>query len=158
MQKFTICFIRQDKNILLLNRDHPRWMGSWNGVGGKIEKGESPNICILREVIEETGIKLSNIKYKGTINRIIDNNKTGEIYAFVSDLPTDYIFNTPIKISEGILDWKEVSWILHPQNTGIASDVPYFLPTMLQDDNEYEYLCVFHKDTIIDFSKKIIIS
>lgn len=54
MLKYTICFIKRADNILLLNREKPGWMGSWNGVGGKIETGETPIECILREIYEET--------------------------------------------------------------------------------------------------------
>lgn len=30
--------------------------GKWNGIGGKIEPGESPSLCARREFFEETGI------------------------------------------------------------------------------------------------------
>ena len=50
MLEFTICFIKQGNNILLLNREKPTWMGNWNGVGGKIHARESPKQCILREI------------------------------------------------------------------------------------------------------------
>ena len=36
--------------------------GKWVGVGGKIEKGESPEECAVREVFEETGLKAEELK------------------------------------------------------------------------------------------------
>ncbi len=156
MNKYTICFIKQDSKVLLLNRENPRWMGRWNGIGGKIEQGETPDTCVLREVYEETGIKLTNVIYKGTINTIIDNEKADEIYAFISEISKEIKFKTPIKSSEGILDWKELSWILHPQNTGVAEDIAYFFPTMLLKDEVYEHQCIFNKNSLIGFSQRII--
>ncbi|MCK5130449.1 MAG: NUDIX domain-containing protein, partial [Clostridiales bacterium] len=46
--KYTICFIKRNDEILLLNRENDSWMGCWNGVGGRLEDGESPTECILR--------------------------------------------------------------------------------------------------------------
>ncbi|USK57773.1 NUDIX domain-containing protein (plasmid) [Cytobacillus solani] len=42
----------------MLNREKPPIMGVWNGVGGKIEKGETSDEGALREVFEETGIRV----------------------------------------------------------------------------------------------------
>ncbi len=151
MAIYTICFIKQGNKILLLNREKPRWMGSWNGIGGKIEEGETPTECVLREVYEETEIKLDNIKYKGTINRIESNSQDGEIHAFVAELSEDYFYETPRKLSEGILDWKLLSWILHPENTGVATNVPRFLPIMLEKDGLYKHLCMYENNLLIGY-------
>lgn len=63
MFEYTICFIAQQDKVLLLNREKPSWMGSWNGVGGSLEDGETPEDCVLREVMEETAIKLEDVKF-----------------------------------------------------------------------------------------------
>ena len=30
--------------------------GKWNGLGGKLEPGETPEQCVIREVAEESGL------------------------------------------------------------------------------------------------------
>ena len=55
---YTLCLIRQDDHFLLLNRQKQPAMGMWNGVGGKIEPGETPTAAVIRETFEETGIAL----------------------------------------------------------------------------------------------------
>jgi 8-oxo-dGTP diphosphatase len=35
----------------------------WNGLGGKFEKGETPEECVVREVLEESGMSIQNPKY-----------------------------------------------------------------------------------------------
>lgn len=42
-------------------------MGVWNGVGGKIEKGETSDMGAQREVFEETGIEVESFFSKGTV-------------------------------------------------------------------------------------------
>ncbi|KAA0773844.1 MULTISPECIES: NUDIX domain-containing protein [Bacillus cereus group] len=42
MYKHTLCFIKRNEEILMLNREYDPVKGLWNGVGGKIEKGETP--------------------------------------------------------------------------------------------------------------------
>ncbi len=41
--------------------------GKWNGLGGKIEPGESPEECAVREVREESGLETDSLLYKGFI-------------------------------------------------------------------------------------------
>lgn len=150
MLKYTICFIKQENKILLLNREKPSWMGSWNGVGGKLEEGETPTECIIREVFEETSIKLENVQYKGIVTWKEDGIKSGGMYAFTASIPDDFLYKTPIKVREGILDWKDIQWILNPDNTGVALNVPKYLPKMLNDDNMYEHLCEFKNDILLN--------
>ncbi len=149
MLKYTICFIRQGDNILLINREKPSWMGSWNGVGGKLEKGETPEECILREVLEETSIRLQNVEYKGVVTWVEDGIFSGGMYAFVADIPKNFSYITPKKVREGILDWKNISWILNSKNTGVALNIPMFLPKMLNENNKYEHICVFEEDRLL---------
>lgn len=58
MFKYTVCFVKKNNELLMLNREKEKApiMGVWNGVGGKIEKGETPDMGAQREVFEETGI------------------------------------------------------------------------------------------------------
>ncbi len=53
MYKQTLCFIRRNDELLMLNREYKPTLGLWNGVGGKIEGNETPLECVIREVKEE---------------------------------------------------------------------------------------------------------
>ena len=39
----------------------------WIGVGGGFEYGESPEECALRETLEETGLTLTDYRYRGIV-------------------------------------------------------------------------------------------
>ena len=41
--------------------------GKWIGIGGKLDKNESPYDCVIREFYEETGLTLKNVILKGYI-------------------------------------------------------------------------------------------
>jgi 8-oxo-dGTP diphosphatase len=46
--------------VLLIRKNRPEWQaGKLNGVGGKIEDGETPRAAMVREFREETGIHTS---------------------------------------------------------------------------------------------------
>lgn len=44
----------------------------WLGVGGHFEEGESPEECVLREVTEETGLTLTEYRYRGLVTFVSD--------------------------------------------------------------------------------------
>mgnify|MGYP002725461311 CR=1 FL=1 len=66
----TLCYLRDGQNTLMLHRvkkDGDMHLGKWNGLGGKFENGETPENCAIREVLEESGLTVSNPQLKGFI-------------------------------------------------------------------------------------------
>src|SRR5512139_2593180 len=55
--------------------------GKWNGLGGKFEVGETPEECVTREVLEESGLSIQNPKYCGLL--VFTNFKGYDWYVFV---------------------------------------------------------------------------
>lgn len=75
--------------------------GKWVGVGGKLEPGESPEECIIREVEEETGLIIKKLNYKGLITFANAKGPPWYVYVFTSKS-----FTGKIKESrEGNLKW-----------------------------------------------------
>lgn len=154
MIKYTLAFLKRGNELLMLNREKGSWMGRWNGVGGKIENGETGEQCVLREIQEETGIQLSTIEFKGNVYWYNpDGTLTGGMHLFLAELPETFEYITPYKVNEGILDWKTVDWIMHPENEGIANN-QYFLPTILNEEAIYNFHFIYDGNTVIDFYKE----
>jgi len=48
---------RESQKVLLIEKQKPEWQkGLYNGIGGKVEAGESPAKAMVREFEEETGM------------------------------------------------------------------------------------------------------
>ncbi|MES9738686.1 8-oxo-dGTP diphosphatase [Peribacillus frigoritolerans] len=108
MFKYTVCFVKKNNELLMLNREKAPIMGVWNGVGGKIEKGETPGMGAQREVFEETGIEVDSFFSKGTVTWETPEGELDGIYVYLYIADEDLIYETPKKTREGILDWKSI--------------------------------------------------
>lgn len=138
----------------MLNREKAPIMGVWNGVGGKIEKGETPDIGAQREVFEETGIEVETFFSKGTVTWVTPEGELEGIYVYLYMADEDLIYETPKKTREGILDWKSIDWILHPLNLGIAEMVAQYLPVLLKKKETMHSLTkmarhIFHEPALL---------
>jgi len=64
----TLAYVRRGAETLMLRRpDGHSQAGKYNGLGGKLEAGESPEECLRREVLEEAGLVVVEAEYKGLI-------------------------------------------------------------------------------------------
>ena len=52
----TLCYIEKDNKYLMLHKTKKKNdinKDKWLGIGGKVEEGESPEECMVREIMEE---------------------------------------------------------------------------------------------------------
>lgn len=75
----TLVYIEHEGRYLMLHRikkkndvNHDKWIG----VGGKFEAGESPEECMEREVLEETGLTVDGFLYCGIVTFVSTNYDT----------------------------------------------------------------------------------
>jgi 8-oxo-dGTP diphosphatase len=59
MKDVTAAIIIENGRVILTRRKHDQSLaGYWEFPGGKIEEGETPQICLEREIFEELGVRV----------------------------------------------------------------------------------------------------
>lgn len=100
----TLCYIEKENQYLMLHRvkkNNDLNEGKWIGVGGKFEKDESPEECLIREVKEETGLELTAYDFRGVITFVSDQWETEQMFLYTATEFTGEI----ITCNEGDLQW-----------------------------------------------------
>ena len=105
MLQSTLCYMENPAGeYLMLHRvkkkndvNHDKWIG----VGGKFEDGESPEECVCREVLEETGLTLTDYRYRGIVTFVSNEAETEYMHLFTATGYTGTVKNC----DEGVLEW-----------------------------------------------------
>ena len=139
----TLCYIEDGDRYLMLHRtkkEHDINKDKWIGLGGHFEDGESPEECVLREVFEESGIRLESCRFRGLVT-FVSGDLTEYMHLFTADLPA-HIEQLP-DCPEGDLAWvrkDEVPALPIWEGDKIflkllAEDAPFFSLKLVYDDD-----------------------
>ena len=105
MKLATLCYIRHAGKTLMLHRikkANDIHEGKWNGLGGKFELHESPEDCVIREVHEESGLKIKSPRLHGFISfPKFKNNEDWYVFVFTASQFDGELIDSP----EGKLQW-----------------------------------------------------
>ncbi len=127
----TLCFVLHGDDVLLMKRAAHRrvFPNRYNGVGGHIERDEDPASGARREILEETGLSVHDLRLRGVYN-IDAGEATGivlYIYTAVSDTKT-----LTVTTDEGTLHWVPHDEV---QALDLVEDLPAILPRVLRADD-----------------------
>ena len=122
---YTLCFLTRYNQVLMLQRRNPPNQGLWNGVGGRIEAGESPFAACLREVQEESGYRLRAARFAGVLTWRGFEIDDGGLYLFTAEAPV----GDPAPCAEGTLRWQTREWVLSAPD--VVSNIRHFAPHIL---------------------------
>ena len=84
----TLCYITRGDEVLMLHRVKKKNdlnKDKWIGIGGKFEAQESPDECLLREAMEETGLRLTSWRCRGVVTFLSDTWEGEYMYLFTAD-------------------------------------------------------------------------
>jgi len=129
MKLATLCYVRQSGKTLMVLRNKKEndiHTGKWNGLGGKFERGETPEECVIREIQEESGLRVDSLTLKGFLT-FPDFAKNEDWYAFV--FVAQGVAGELIDSTEGELRWIEDDQLL---NLNLWEGDRYFLPLLDQ--------------------------
>lgn len=119
----------QDGNGKVLVQDRIK---SWKGLsfpGGHLEDGESIVDSAVREIKEETGLDVRNLKSCGVIHW--SNNKTYDRYIVFLFKTGDYSGELMPECDEGRNFWITIDEF---RNTPTQNDTPKYLPMFLEEN------------------------
>lgn len=113
---YTICFVKHENEMLVVERVKPPQKGRLNGLGGKIEPFDNTvRKSITREVSEETegmiDLQKTKLDYCGVVSwkyKAGGEIVLGGMHAYIAEI-SQKPFATKIT-REGILTWKPISF------------------------------------------------
>ncbi len=144
----TLCFVTHGNDVLLIKRAaHKRvYPGLYNGVGGHLERDEDPLSGAVREIQEETGLDVTNVRLRGIIH--VDAGETNGIMVFV--FRAEALTREVSATDEGTLEWVSRDRV---QQLPLVEDLPILLDKVLESDAEGE---LFFAHTSYDEADRLI--
>ena len=86
--------IRRNDTVLMLKRTGSHGEGTWSLPGGHLEFGEELADCAIREVYEETGLRVVNARFAALTNDVFADENKHYITIFVL---ADYDGSEPVR-------------------------------------------------------------
>ena len=99
------CIVRRNNDVLLIKRENTHGAGSWSTPGGHLDFGESIEECAIREVLEETGLEIRNIRFVAVTNDYFESENKHYITIWTEG---DYISGVPSMNAEH--EMSEIGW------------------------------------------------
>jgi 8-oxo-dGTP diphosphatase len=107
MKLATLCYVmdkESNKTLMIhrVKRENDYHEGKWNGLGGKFDDGESPEDCVIREVKEEAGLKITNPTMHGFVSfPLFDGKDDWYVFIFTAEEFSGKLIDS----YEGNLEW-----------------------------------------------------
>lgn len=107
----------RDDRVLLIRRGKPPRMGQWSLPGGAQRLGETLREAVTREVREETGLELSDVRLLTTVD-LVERDPDGRVryhYTLV-----DFTAEAPLGEPVAGDDAAEVAWFARGELPGLG--------------------------------------
>lgn len=142
MRLTTLCYIEKDGSYLMMHRtkkEQDENAGKWIGIGGHMKKNETPEECVRREIIEETGLTVEDLKLRGVLTFILPS--------WGNELTFLYTASTKEEVSrecsEGVLKWIPVDEVMElPLWEGDRT----FLPLLKEEKDCFSMKLVYDEE------------
>lgn len=126
------CFVKKDGKYLMLHRNPDKKImpGVWMAPGGKREHNEGLFECARREIREETGLEIGNLRVTATGNAYLRDLDLELFFHFVkADWVSGEVKENP---EDGELVWMTVDEI--GKLDGLLSEIHEVLPYIFKDE------------------------
>lgn len=123
MKRATLALIVKDGHVLMGRKKQAEiGTGTWNGPGGKIEEGETPLACVIRETYEETSVTLypDTLTEVATLLFIVGEEKKFFVHVFRTEVHDGH----PQESEEMVPQWFPIHTL--PFSEMLESDAAWF--------------------------------
>jgi 8-oxo-dGTP diphosphatase len=127
----VLVFVYHGGDVLLLKGapDKHLWANRYNGLGGHVEAGEAIDAAARREVWEEAGLEVHDLRLRGVVH--IDLNATPGILMFVYTARSETRETLPS--SEGSLHWLSPDAL---REVALVEDIPVLLERLADESGD----------------------
>ena len=148
----TLCYLEKENKYLMLHRtkkENDINKNKWLGVGGKLEKGETPEQCLIREVKEETGLNLIDHVHRGIVIFNYNDDEPLDMHLYTSKN-----FSGEIQeCSEGDLKWIDKSEIY---KLNLWEGDRIFLELLEKDAPFFQLILNYENDNLLSSELKFV--
>lgn len=142
MRLTTLCYIEKEGSYLMMHRikkQQDENAGKWIGIGGHMKEDETPEECVRREILEETGLTVDNLKLRGILTFILP--------AWGNELTFLYTASTKEEVSkgcsEGVLKWIPIDEIM---DLPLWEGDRVFLPLLREEKDCFYMKLIYDKE------------
>lgn len=149
IRKAVRCFLIKDNKVVVTKyKQGSLKEGYYDIPGGKIEEGEIPKQTAIREMKEETGIDVKNLRYKGIMTIEYPNRK----FVFDTFISNDCA-GIPQDFEENTSEWIDIDELLKKEK--ILSNIMildrFFIKGLINDNYNFSmHIVVDEQENILD--------
>jgi len=130
----TLLFLKRDDQILIAMKKRGFGMGKWNGVGGKIELGETIEQALVRECQEEIGVTPRDWRQVAELDFIQDAETDNPWHMYVHAYITENWDHEPTESEEMMPKWFDIEDLPYG---AMWDDDEFWLPQVLAGNKVY---------------------
>ena len=153
VRKAVRCYlIKNDKIIVTKYKEPNKKAGYYEIPGGKIEEGELPEQTAIREMQEETGIIVKDLKNKGNLTIEYPDRK----FEFVVFLADDYQ-GKPLQFEDNSSAWIDINHLLQKEKTLASIQLlkKEYINGLINENYTFNmYIKVNEQENILDINYK----
>jgi 8-oxo-dGTP diphosphatase len=139
----TLLFVVRGGEVLLIRKKRGLGAGKINAPGGRLEAGESPRECALRETQEEVGVIPTGVRERGELRFQFVDGYALHCHVFSADGCT----GAAIETDEATPQWVSLAAIPYSE---MWADDRLWLPMMLSGRTPFSGRFIFDGDTMVD--------